>query len=214
MRIMTIRPSTLRGPLIGLVALGGLALAGCVAEVPPRPGVDYGYVAGGGYVGSAPAPYYGDPYYYDGYYGYAPGYYGPSATFVYRQDHYYPVYRNPPHSYRHDYHDGGHDDHDGDHGHHDGGPGNGGPGGNGGNHGGGWNHDRPGRPDGHVNGTPPPRLSNPQPVGRPQLGGSQGRPIASGGGRPARPAAPARPQAPPQRQASPPLRLTRGDDRR
>ncbi|MGH8444237.1 MAG: hypothetical protein ACREVL_03170, partial [Solimonas sp.] len=129
-------PFPVRRLILGSVALGALALAGCVVDNPPRPGVDYGYVGGAYSTGGAVydgSPYYGEAYggtYYGSpYYGpsYYPGYYGPNATFVYTRDHYYPVYQNPPR--------GGHD-HDHDHDGHNGGwQGNGPGGGYGGGHG-------------------------------------------------------------------------------
>jgi hypothetical protein len=174
-------PSALRNSLLAAVAVGSAALAACVAEVPARPGVDYGYVAGT--YGTAPAPYgdpYDAPYYNDGYYGYNGAYYGggyyygPSTTFVYTRDHYYPAYGYRPH--RNDYRDDDHD-HDGDHhggDHHY--PGHDGDRGHGGDHDGGW---RPGRPGGGHAGGPPPRNDPP----RPGMGG--GRPGSGHGSRPA-----------------------------
>ncbi|NGY06840.1 hypothetical protein [Solimonas terrae] len=184
---MSKHPSLFRKTLLAVIAVGSTALAGCIAEVPARSGVDYGYVAGTYGNAPAPTPYaaapYGDPYYDDSYYGYDGAYYGggyyygPSTTFVYSRDHYYPAYGYPSHgnSYRDDYRD--HRDRDGDHGgdHHGGYSGYPGHDGNhdqggnhygsDGNHGrdGGWNHDRPGRPDTRV-GNPAPQDSHQRPV--------------------------------------------------
>lgn len=205
-------PSRFQRTLLTAVALSSTALAACVAEVPARPGVDYGYVAGtGGAYSTAPTPYtaapygyryddpyddsyygYGDPYYYGGGGGGGGGYYyGPSATFVYSNDHYYPgyypgySYRSRGNSYREDRRSdsGDHDwRRDGSRGSHDGGDHH-----NSGSHhsdsgdhdgrGGNWNHDRPGRPDSRPSNAPR-QDDHPRPVmggNRPSLGAALGR---------------------------------------
>lgn len=189
-------PSRFRKPLLAVLALGSVALAACVAEAPARPGVDYGYVAGT--YSSAPTPYAASPYevpysqpYDDGYYGYnnpyyggpyySGGYYGPSTTYIYTRDLYYPSYgyRSRGNSYRDDRSSSSHDRDDhrgrdhgdrGEHGDHRGDD----------RHSGGrgdWNHDRPGRPDGHTSNASPHQDDHPRPVmggGRPLLGGALG----------------------------------------
>lgn len=225
---MSQHPSRFHKVLLAAVALSSTALAACVAEAPARPGVDYGYVAGT--YSTAPTPYaaapYGDPYnsdpYYDSYYGYNSPfyggayygngyYYGPSTTYVYTRDHYYPGYgyrsrgnnyrddRRPSsgdHSGDRDHGSGDHNwrDHGGDDGHHGDNAHQGS--GNGGN----WNHDRPGRPDGRPapGNASPHQDDHPRPVmgggARPGLAGG----VLSGGNRAERPAparAPAKPDA-------------------
>jgi len=199
----------LRNRLLAAVAVGSMALTACVAEAPRRPGVDYGYVAG---TYSTPAPAYSDPYavpyYDDSYYGYngyngyngayygGGYYYGPSSTFIYERDHYYPAY-GYGHRPRRD--DDRHDDRD----HHDGdhrGPGRG-------NHDGGWQPGRPGRDNGHAGGhagNQPPRHDPPRP------GNGGGRP-GNGPGRDHRPDPPPRASTPAGRMVQ---RMQRSDDRK